>query len=250
MPTIGDLNQDVLTVLLSHVPARELVLTCRLVCRAWKDLVDKVHIWKRKCLREGYFRRGWDTFPENWMKYYFLRPLMRNLLRNPCGEERFQFWTLDENGGDLWKIENLPGEQSASFPDRNVKQYFVTSYGLCRKSQIVDLMENGCWRKLLDEIQPKIVVRDWYAARMDCGCTYKLHVNLLSEKKVPLQSYKSDKITIPQWSDATWNEMVHVFKDYGPGVRYVHFSHEGQDTQFWAGWYGIRVTNSSVTIEP
>lgn len=42
--------------------------------------------------------------------------------------------------------------------------------------------------------------------------------------------------------------MVHVFKDYGPGVRYICFTHGGKDTQFWAGWYGIRVTESCVEV--
>ncbi|XP_052338186.1 F-box only protein 6-like isoform X3 [Oncorhynchus keta] len=45
-------------------------------------------------------------------------------------------------------------------------------------------------------------------------------------------------------------KMTHVFKNYGPGVRYIRFIHGGKDTQFWAGWYGIRVTNSSVEICP
>ncbi|KTG05347.1 hypothetical protein cypCar_00013626 [Cyprinus carpio] len=34
--------------------------------------------------------------------------------------------------------------------------------------------------------------------------------------------------------------MTHVFKDYGPGVRFIAFTMR-EDTQFWAGWYGIRV---------
>lgn len=45
-------------------------------------------------------------------------------------------------------------------------------------------------------------------------------------------------------------QMIHVFRDYGPGVRYIRFAHGGKDTQFWAGWYGIRVTDSSVEICP
>ncbi|XP_069775211.1 F-box only protein 6-like [Narcine bancroftii] len=250
MATIGHLHEDILTVILSYIPARELVLTCRLVCRSWKELVDGLHIWKTKCLREGIFKRGQDPFPENWMKYYFFSPFRRNLLKNPCAEEQFQFWTLDDNGGDEWNIEYLPGDHGSNIFDSNVKKYFVTSYGRCRKSQMIDLVANGCWENMLDVIQPKIVVKDWYSARHDCGCIYRLSVKLLSKEKVPLKKFKSQLINIPQWSDAVWKEMVHVFKDYGPGVRYVHFSHEGRDTQFWAGWYGIRVTNSSVTIEP
>lgn len=45
-------------------------------------------------------------------------------------------------------------------------------------------------------------------------------------------------------------QMTHVFQNYGPGVRYIHFSHGGKDTQYWAGWYGIRVTNSCIEICP
>lgn len=45
-------------------------------------------------------------------------------------------------------------------------------------------------------------------------------------------------------------QVTHVFKNYGKGVRYVRFVHGGKDTQFWAGWYGIRVTNSCVEICP
>jgi len=44
--------------------------------------------------------------------------------------------------------------------------------------------------------------------------------------------------------------MTYVFKDYGHGVRFIRFTHGGVDTQFWAGHYGIRVTNSSVEICP
>lgn len=45
-------------------------------------------------------------------------------------------------------------------------------------------------------------------------------------------------------------QMTHVFKNYGPGVRYICFTHGGKDTQFWKGWYGIRVTESCVEICP
>lgn len=45
-------------------------------------------------------------------------------------------------------------------------------------------------------------------------------------------------------------QMIHVFKDYGPGVRYVKFSHGGKDSVFWAGWYGVRVTDSCVEVCP
>lgn len=45
-------------------------------------------------------------------------------------------------------------------------------------------------------------------------------------------------------------QLTHVFQNYGKGVRYIRFIHGGKDTQFWAGWYGVRVTDSCVEICP
>lgn len=42
--------------------------------------------------------------------------------------EGFEFWSLDVNGGDEWKVENLSGDQRKEFPNDQVKKYFVTSY--------------------------------------------------------------------------------------------------------------------------
>ncbi|CAM4618751.1 unnamed protein product, partial [Lepidochelys kempii] len=39
------------------------------------------------------------------------------------------------------------------------------------------------------------------------------------------------------------------FRQYGRGVRYVHFLHKGKDTHFWAGHYGARITNSTVMVK-
>ena len=43
--------------------------------------------------------------------------------------ENFQHWKLDNNDGDKWKIENLPGPHGKDIPDPEVHKYFVTSYG-------------------------------------------------------------------------------------------------------------------------
>lgn len=44
-------------------------------------------------------------------------------------------------------------------------------------------------------------------------------------------------------------QVTHVFSNIKMGVRFVSFEHWGQDTQFWAGHYGARVTNSSVIVQ-
>uniref|UniRef100_A0A8C0IFD7 FBA domain-containing protein n=1 Tax=Bubo bubo TaxID=30461 RepID=A0A8C0IFD7_BUBBB len=124
-------------------------------------------------------------------------------------------------------------------PNPRVQKYFVTSYGPCFKSQLITLQKEGYWNQLMDEKRPEIVVKDWYAARFDCGCRYELTVRLLSEDYIVLDENFPLSLQIS-----------HTFQNYPAGVRYIWFQHGGQDTQFWAGWYGVRVTNSSITIGP
>lgn len=247
---INELPETILLELFTHVPARQLLLRCRLVCSLWRDLIDLVSLWKRKCLQEGFITEDWDQPVADWKIFYFLRSLHRNLLHNPCAEEGFEFWSLDVNGGDEWKVEDLPGDQRKEFPNDQVKKYFVTSYYTCLKSQVVDLKAEGYWEELMDTTRPDIKVKDWFAARPDCGSKYQLCVQLLSSAHAPLGTFQPDPATIQQKSDAKWREVSHTFSNYPPGVRYIWFQHGGVDTHYWAGWYGPRVTNSSITIGP
>nr|XP_006121154.1 F-box only protein 44-like [Pelodiscus sinensis] len=252
MTNISDLPEDLLLELLSLVPARQLICNCRLVCVLWRDMIDIPTLWKRKCQREGFNHQKWNRTISDWKIFYFLCSLEKNLLKNPCAEESFQFWKLDSNEGDEWKVEDLPGNHGRHFPSQQVHKYFVTSYGSCLKSQLINLKEAGYWDQLMDEVRPDITVRDWYAARFDCGCRYKLCVRLLSAENIVLHEFRPQPVVMKQWSeiDVQWREISHTFQNYKAGVRYIFFQHGGGDTQGWAGWYGCRVTNSSITIEP
>ncbi|XP_028342269.1 F-box only protein 44-like isoform X2 [Physeter macrocephalus] len=84
---INELPENILLELFTHVPARQLLLRCRLVCSLWRDLIDLVTLWKRKCLREGFITEDWDQPVADWKVFYFLRSLHKNLLHNPCAED-------------------------------------------------------------------------------------------------------------------------------------------------------------------
>ncbi|XP_004639793.2 F-box only protein 6 [Octodon degus] len=246
--SINELPENILLELFTLLPACHLLRRCRPVCSLWRDLIDLMTLWKRKCLREGFITEHWDQPVANWKVFYFLCSLRRNLLQNPCAEEGMKSWKLDANEGDQWKVESVPGAHGTNFPDPKVKKYFVTSHSLCLKSQLVNLKAKGYWDELLDTYRPDIEVKDWFAARRDCGCTYQIRVHLVSADYITLASFEPQPVTIEQWNDASWTEVSHTFSDYPPGVRHIFFQHGGQDTQFWAGWYGPRVTNSSIII--
>lgn len=50
------------------------------------------------------------------------------MVHSACPTEGFEFWSLDVNGGDEWKVEELSKDQRKEFPNDQVKKYFVTSY--------------------------------------------------------------------------------------------------------------------------
>ncbi|XP_017566384.2 F-box only protein 6-like isoform X1 [Pygocentrus nattereri] len=236
----------VIEEIILNLPAEQALCVCRLVCREWKAVVDSASFWREKCRREGLKPRTTDRKTRDWQVFYWLSKKRRNLLRNPKAEENYRGWDIIENGGDKWHIEGM----FVPHPDETVTKCFVTSYFPCMKRQLINLQKEGYSLALLDEMQPDIIISDWYAPRWDCGSKYEICVELLNHKKAAIQTFRPEPVTFPQWNDQQWNQMTHVFSDYGPGVRYVRFTHGGKDTQFWAGWYGIRVTNSSVEIYP
>ncbi|KAM3922707.1 F-box only protein 44-like [Leptodactylus fuscus] len=250
MSDFSFLPEEILLQIFSLLPATNLICHCTLVCSLWRDIINSSALWKVKCHHMGYISKECLRPPKDWKLFYYLSSKKRNLLRNPCAMANFSFWNIEKNEGDKWAIEDLPRTLGQDFPDVDVSKYFVTSYGPCIKSQLIDLKKMGYSETLLDVIQPDIVIRDWYAARQDCGCQYKIHIKLLSKNRKSMRMFKPKAVTIEQWSDAHWHQMTYTFRNYGRGVRYIYFKHGGQDTQYWSGWYGVRVTNSSVTIEP
>ncbi|KAM3872060.1 F-box only protein 6-like [Diretmus argenteus] len=237
---------DVLEEIFMNLPPERVVCVCRLVCREWREVVDSESLWRERCRREGYQLSDASRRPTDWRLFYFLCKARRNLLQNTTGEQNLNNWQLLENGGDRWKVET----PMVPHPDAAVHKVFVTSYHMCKKSQLIDLEKEGYNKAFMDHFQPDIKISDWYAPRWDCGCEYMIRVELLNQKMKPIQTFAPESIYFEQWNEQQWNQVTHVFKNYGPGVRYVHFIHGGRDTQFWAGWYGIRVTDSRVEICP
>ncbi|KAM5246928.1 F-box only protein 2 [Ctenodactylus gundi] len=250
---LAELPDPLLLRVLAELPAAELVQACRLVCLRWKAMVDGAPLWMLKCQQEGLVPegRGEDDDRYHWQQLYFLNKRRRNLLRNPCGEEDLEGWCDVEHGGDGWRVEELPGDAGADFPhDDAVRKYFASSFQWCRKAQVIDLRAEGYWEELLDIAQPAIVVKDWYSGRADAGCLYELTAQLLSEQEDVLAEFHSGQVAVPEGSEDGWTEISHTFTDYGPGVRFVRFQHGGQDSVYWKGWFGARVTGSSVCVEP
>lgn len=102
------LPPELLVQVLSHVPPRALVMRCRPVCRAWRDVVDGPTVWLLQLARDRSAEgralysvaqrcppnsEDEEEFPLCALARYCLRaPLGRNLIFNSCGERGCRGW--------------------------------------------------------------------------------------------------------------------------------------------------------------
>lgn len=240
------IHPNILEEIFLNLPHNKVVRVCRLVCHQWKEVADGDFLWRERCRREGYRLRDASKTPTDWRLFYFLCKKRRNLVRNPRGEDNLKGWQFLEKGRK-WKTERL----TEPHPKEDVQTKFMTSYGMCRKAQLIDLKKEGYSPPFMDEFQPHIRVTDWYAALWICGSEYTILLQLLNQKKEVVAEYSPEPIySLPFENNDQWNQLIHVFRDYGPGVRYVNFIHGGRVRHFWAAGCGIRITDSCVEVCP
>lgn len=251
---LADVPDDILFEVLKWVPVKDIIRSCVYVCRQWKGIIDTQMFWKEKCSQDlGYTNKICHLLvDEDFKVLYFKRPYQNNLIENPDAREGLKYWMIHQNRGDQWTVEEPVGchplEQFTGSQQNKETKCWVSSYEMCSKSQTIDLLKRGCSVHILDEVRPDIHVSEWYAGRFDCGMEYSIMVKLLKNKndKVPVKEWVFDDAN-PAGKD--WFKAEHTFTSYDPGVRFIHFFHSGNDTQFWAGHYGAKMTLSSVILD-
>ncbi|XP_029769062.1 F-box only protein 6-like [Terrapene carolina triunguis] len=83
-----------------------------------------------------------------------------------------------------------------------------------------------------------------------CGCVYSICVKLLAaNRSTVIAEFKANPDRLEKSNDAQYHQVSYRFRQYGRGVRYVHFLHRGKDILYWAGYYGARITNSTVMVK-
>ncbi|MED6289128.1 hypothetical protein CHARACLAT_033156, partial [Characodon lateralis] len=147
----------VLEEIFLRLPSHLVVCVCQSVCIQWKEVIDRASFWRERCKREGYRPSDQSKIPEDWRLFYFLCKQQRNLIKNPCGEEGLNGWNIEKKGGDGWWVGPLRTEH----PDKNVKKDYATSFGMCLKSQLIDLKKEGYTSSFMDTFQPDIKICDW-----------------------------------------------------------------------------------------
>uniref|UniRef100_A0A8C5RVD7 Uncharacterized protein n=1 Tax=Laticauda laticaudata TaxID=8630 RepID=A0A8C5RVD7_LATLA len=277
MASIQDLPDDVLMVVLCLLPINELIWNCQLVCSRWRDLMHSPFLWKHKYQEEDADLKMPKTF-------YIFCHLEKNLIKNPCGEEGLDFWDTATPSNGQWKVKDVFEKDSAKLqawdflqrniyvkdewiPYQEVEKCFAAYNGLCTKSQLITLKDEGYWDQLMDDGRPTIVVKDWFFSSFNSH--YKLCVKLLSEDFRVIREYDSqDKYKYDSEDNDEWRQASHAFHNVPPGIRHIFFQHQGQHFNWQQSSCGtklikclkmakergksqrMRITKTSVTIGP
>ncbi|EHA98152.1 Non-specific cytotoxic cell receptor protein 1-like protein [Heterocephalus glaber] len=118
------------------------------------------------------------------------------------------------------------------------------------KQQCVNLLAEGLWEELLDDEQPDVTIMDWYEdSRLD-QCVYELHVWLLAaDRRTVIAQHHVAPRSPGRGPAGHWIQVSHVFRQYGPGVRFIHFLHKTKNRMESGGLRRTRVTDSSVSVQ-
>ncbi|KAM3912471.1 F-box only protein 27-like [Leptodactylus fuscus] len=236
---------EILFLIFSFVPEQDLILGCRLVSRRWKRLVDSPFPWRIRCEREHRKEIVFlaELCPDfSWQRVCIKTPFSRNLLRNPCGKEKLNHWSF-RHGGDEWCVN----EERLGTEDGEAQTCFVpsSSYWNSKKSQLIDLVGEGLWEHVLDVHQPAICIADWFIGGRDCD--YEVTAELLAaDMKTIMKKFSGGPNNFSHSLYNHYHQVYYEFQNYGPGVRYVNFTHGGGG---WKHWETPRILNSSVKVK-
>lgn len=116
--SIKELPDDILMQIFMYLSADELCKQVVLTCKRFNEIIDSDLFWTEKLLHDKRANRslikilnGTNSYEPK--KLYFRNPFVKNLIKNPFGEQGFDDWCILKNfryqdfNGFLRHVENL-----------------------------------------------------------------------------------------------------------------------------------------------
>lgn len=153
-------------------------------------------------------------------------------------------WTVITTGSDGFAI-------SSGGPHGGM--YAVgTSYADSEREQAIDLIAAGFTPAMLDAI-PRVHVEAWIRETCATGDRYHLAVALLDAAGNPLEDRAVTGVTSAvspgcDYADDTWTLFAFDLSAYPAGLRRIVYRDGGQDSEFWAGHYGVYFDDVVVSL--
>lgn len=255
---MNQMPNEILISILAKLSFNDLIKRAYLTCKKWQSLIQSDHFWRLKIKLDLGIHLGPGPDLKSLLIFYLKKPFNRNLIKNPCFHLGLDHWIVSDKSNkeltstsDTFLIEEYDECGVPSF-DENKKpiKKFATSSSAVFKYQLIDLQSEGLSMTLLENFKLLITVKDSYAGRLYLGFEYYIQIILYDNNFKELRSfYYDEKANEENWSNSEWKEFVYTFKDLNTRLRFILFVHGGRDVTNWTGYYGVKLTNSQVTID-
>ena len=170
-----------------------------------------------------------------------------NLVVNPSNEEGTNGWSYT---GDVYVGNGFGYENGEWQRPRSGTAIAATSYWLGTRGQTVSLSSES--DEYLDT-SPEITVSTWFNGR--CGGRFFMRAELLDADGNVLDSKSVggednlQYVHVSDWEDQSWVQHAVSFTGYPAGARSVRYTDGGQDSCWWAGYYGGQMDDTEVRIK-
>lgn len=124
---INNLPDIVLEEIFLRLTSKELTQKLVLVCKKWHNIIENNSFWVQKCIRDKRLTEKQIELLNNKLltnkvkKFYFSNILKRNLLKNSCGEQKFNHWYFFETGPTNFN-------SNANFNDEKLIKNIIKTY--------------------------------------------------------------------------------------------------------------------------
>ncbi|WP_281648245.1 heparin lyase I family protein [Parendozoicomonas sp. Alg238-R29] len=175
-----------------------------------------------------------------------------NLIKNPNNYGRYE---------NTWKSDSRRSRSGSPYLHNRVKWgyggaatgFFATPYYNVSRYQEIDIGRFFESNRGKSKSVPRILVGQQFN-RTYCGNDrYSLTATLLDGNRQVIDRWTTGPKVVKgpcKWGgDQKWVTETHVFRNYKRLPKYIRFSDSGQDSEYWAGYYGSRMREATVIIE-
>jgi hypothetical protein len=164
---INDLPDLVLERIFSNLAGEFLVTVGLLVCKRWKQIINNEAFWLNKCLSDGKLNETQvDLYKANDIFQYkmiYFSSFDKNLIKNPCGNSKFEYWcsidnrdAKDEHVNKLIDIYLNNFRQLKGLVEEDLVEGLVESIWSNNRSEKWGIQENDGLELLFDDNQQPV----------------------------------------------------------------------------------------------
>ncbi|CAJ0938121.1 unnamed protein product, partial [Mesorhabditis belari] len=266
---------------------REIFLRChfddlprmKMVCKQFYAVLTN-NFWKDRCELEGIalpppqvvrlVHSRNSEFDYEYLYHYAhkgnVNPYGPNIVKDlPLERERAKeyaanlSWITYQSQGCTYEEPPVGYQATVECPNKCL----ATSYNWGYRQIVINLEKCGVEPWILDFLRPTVIVEEKHAPRHDCGAIYKLSIEMLRAEDVPSHGshgrirpdYAPNQSrgtmvekSYEQWAVQPWvQESLQTV--YPCGMTKALILTRAKDTQFWAGEYGMKFTDTVVRLE-